>query len=122
MGARLRAQQLKCRTITVQVKDPSLKVVSRQRTLPVPTNQTRQLFREAMGILEGWWPKEAPIRLLSVTASALCREGEEAAAQLSFLQEVPSDDPRQARLERAVDDVRRRFGRSVIAPGTIKPD
>lgn len=118
VGARLRAQHLKCRTVTVQIKDPSLKVISRQRTLALPTSLTRQLFTEALDILEGCWSPEAPIRLLSVTASSLCGEDDAVPAQLSFLEEVTPDDPRQARIEQAIDDVRRRFGKAAIRPGT----
>ncbi len=119
VGARLRAQRLKCRTITVQIKDPALKVISRQRTLPVPTSQTRHIFQEALGILEGCWRPDAPIRLLSVTATSLCGEDEAAPAQLSFLSEVAPDDPRQARIEQAVDQVRSRFGKGAVKPGTV---
>ena len=120
VGARLRSQKLKCRTVTVQVKDPAFKVISRQRTLPMPTNLTKQLFQESLGILGECWSPAAPIRLLTVTASNLCREDEAVPAQLSFLTEVAPDDPRQAALERAVDGVRQRFGKQAISPGTIK--
>ncbi len=120
VGSRLRAHQLKCHTITVQIKDPSLKVISRQKTLSMPTNLTKVIFQEAIAILQQYWRKDAPIRLLTVTASALCGEDEKEAAQLSFLTEVQPDDPRQRRIEQAVDNVRRRFGKAIIAPGTQK--
>ncbi|MBQ7137370.1 MAG: DNA polymerase IV, partial [Clostridia bacterium] len=120
VGSRLRAQHLKCRTITVQIKDPQFKVISRQKTLPMPTSLTKVLFQESLAILRQCWPRESPIRLLTVTASTLCPEDEEAAAQLSFLTEIKPDDPRQARIEQAVDSVRQRFGKRVIAPGTEK--
>lgn len=119
VGARLRAQRLKCRTVTVQIKDPSFKVISRQKTLAMPTNLTRQLFQEALGILEQCWSPDAPIRLLSVTASTLCDEDEAVPAQLSFLSEITPDDPKQARFEQAVDSLRTRFGKSAIKPGTV---
>ena len=119
VGARLRALGFKCRTITVQVKDTNLNVISRQRTLPMPTNLTRQIFHEALAILTACWPPAQPIRLLSVTASALCAADEAASAQLSFLTEVAPDDPRQARFEEAVDKLRGRFGRSALQPGTV---
>ncbi len=121
VGTRLRAQHLKCRTITVQVKDTAFKVISRQKTLSVPTNLTRQIFQEALRILEGCWPPQKPIRLLTVTASSLCKEDEAVPAQLSFLSEVAPDDPRQARLEQAIDAVRGRFGHGVIGTGRPAP-
>ena len=119
VGARLRAQGLKCRTVTVQVKDTSLHVISRQRTLPMATNLTKQLFQESLAILSSAWPKDKPIRLLSVTASTLVPADEAETAQLSFLDSVAPDDPRQAKFEQAVDAVRRRFGKNVLRPGTI---
>lgn len=118
VGARLRAQGLKCRTVTVQIKDPNLKVISRQKTLPMPTNLTKQLFQEACAILFQCWPENAPIRLLSVTASGLTDEGDDIPAQLSFFEEVAPDDPRQAALEAAVDRLRGRFGKQAVNPGT----
>ena len=118
VGARLRAQGLKCRTVTVQIKDPSLKVISRQKTLPMPTNLTKQLFQEACAILFQCWPESAPIRLLSVTASGLTDEHDDAPAQLSFFEEVAPDDPKQAALEAAVDKLRGRFGKASVKPGT----
>ena len=118
VGARLRAQSVKCRTITVQVKDTNLRVISRQKTLPMPTSLTRQIFQEALAILDSLWSPEKPIRHLCVTASALTPADEAVPAQLSFLTEVAPDDPRRARMEEAVDEVRRRFGKSVIRPGT----
>ena len=120
VGSRLRAQHLKCRTITVQIKDPALKVISRQRTLPMPTSLTKVLFSEALSILRQSWRRDAPIRLLTVTASTLCSEDEAETAQLSFFDEVKPDDPRQLRIEQAVDGVRRRFGKGAISPGTPK--
>lgn len=118
VASRLRAQRLKCRTITLQVKDPNLKVVSRQKTLPTPTNLTRQIHREACAILDDFWPESAPVRLMTVTAGNLCGEDEEVSAQLSFLAEVAVDDPRRSAMERAVDQVRARFGKGSVAPGT----
>jgi DNA polymerase-4 len=120
VGSRLRAQHLKCRTITVQIKDPQFKVISRQKTLPMPTSLTKVLFQESLAIMRQCWPKDAPIRLLTVTASSLCRDDEQETAQLSFLTDVKPDDPRQARIEQAVDGVRQRFGRSAVSPGANK--
>lgn len=122
VASRLRAQHLKCRTVTLQIKDPQLKVISRQKTLPMPTSLTQVLFRETCAILRQCWRSDAPIRLLTVTASGLCHENEAETAQLSFLSDVKPDDPRRARMEQAVDDVRKRFGKGAIAPGTPRPE
>ena len=117
VGTRLRQQGLKCRTVTIQIKDPRFKVISRQKTLTLPTNLTRQLYREACALLDAVWPERAPIRLLSVTASGLCPEDDAVSAQLSFLDEVAPDDPRQLRLEKAIDRIRERYGQNIVETG-----
>lgn len=117
VASRLRAQGLKCNTVTLQIKDPSLKVISRQKTLSSPTNQTRVIHKEACLLLDAYWPEKKPVRLMTVTATNLCSEDDAAPAQLSFFQDA-ADDPRHAALEKAVDQVRARFGRGVVKPGT----
>ena len=118
VGMRLRQQGFKCHTVTIQIKDPQFKVISRQRTLPVPTNLTRQLYREACALLDESWPEKAPVRLLSVTAGNLCAEDDIVNAQLSFLEEVVPDAPRQLRLEKAIDRVRERYGQGIVETGS----
>ena len=115
VGARLRAQHLKCRTITLQIKDPQLKVISRQKPVDPPTNLTRYLLREVIQLLESAWPEDAPVRLFTVTAGSLMDENVPVTAQLSFLEETPREDPRQRRLEQVLDGLRNRFGQDAIA-------
>ena len=115
VGARLRAQHLKCRTITLQIKDPQLKVISRQKPVDPPTNLTRYLLREVIQLLESAWPEGAPVRLFTVTAGSLMDESAPVTAQLSFLEEAPREDPRQRRLEQVLDGLRNRFGQDAIA-------
>ena len=115
VGARLRAQHLKCRTITLQIKDPQLKVISRQKPVDPPTNLTRYLLREVIQRLESAWPEDAPVRLFTVTAGSLMDESAPVTAQLSFLEEAPREDPRQRRLEQVLDGLRNRFGQDAIA-------
>ena len=122
VGTRLRQQGLKCRTVTIQIKDPQFKVISRQKTLSLPTNLTRQLYRESCALLDASWPETAPIRLLSVTAGSLCGEDDMMSAQLSFLEDVSPDDPRQLRLEKAIDHVRERFGHGIVALGPTEKE
>ena len=115
VGARLRAQHLKCQTITLQIKDPQLKVISRQKPVDPPTNLTRYLLREVIQLLESAWPEDAPVRLFTVTAGSLMDESAPVTAQLSFLEEAPREDPRQRRLEQVLDGLRNRFGQDAIA-------
>ena len=118
VAGRLRAQRLKCRTITLQIKDVKLKVVSRQKTLAAPTSLTRQIHHEACALYDALWSPDIPLRLMTVTAGNLCSEDDAFAAQTSFLTETAPDDPRLAALDKAVDQVRSRFGKRAVRPGT----
>ena len=43
--------------------------------------------------------------------------------QLSFLEDVPADDPRRLRLESTIDRVRDRFGKAAVRRGgVVMPD
>ena len=118
VGRRLREARMKCRTVTLQIKDPQFKVISRQRSLEMPTALTRQIYQTACEILRECWSERAPIRLMTVTVSGLIPEDEAVSAQLSFLDDVKADDPRQAQIEAAVDALRSRFGRDAMKPAT----
>lgn len=63
------------------------------------------------------------MRLFTVTAGSLMDEDAPVAAQLSFLEEAPREDPRQRKLEQALDGLRNRFGKDAVATarGLIPP-
>ncbi|MBR1685657.1 MAG: DNA polymerase IV, partial [Clostridia bacterium] len=81
VGTRLRAHGLKCRTVQVQIKDSDLKVISRQRTLSLPTSSTDRIYREACAILAASWPENRPVRLFSVGVDHLTGEDEQMPVQ-----------------------------------------
>lgn len=110
VGARLRQQRLYASTLQVQIKDPALKVISRQKPLPAPTSSTRILRDTAMEIVEGAVPAGAPIRLLTVTATQLSHEGEQ---QLSLFDDGRQDEKLQ-KLDSAMDAIRTRFGKDAL--------
>ena len=117
VGARLRAQGLKCGTLTLQIKDPRLKVISRQKPMEPPTNLTRSLLKGAISLLEASWPPEAPVRLFTVTAGNLMPEDAPVPTQLSFLDAPPVEDPRQRQLEKTADLLRQKFGAKALKTG-----
>ena len=52
VAGRLRAQGLRCQTLAVSIKDPSLKTISRQRQLPYAANQTKLIYETALDIVK----------------------------------------------------------------------
>ncbi len=120
VGARLRRQNMYCSTLQVQIKDPYLKTIQRQKTLPASINTTKEIFSAAFDILCSTWPEGAPIRLLSVTASGLTRE---ALYQFSLLDEAAAKSEKLERLDGAMDKIRAKYGKSAIKYGsTVNTD
>ncbi len=117
VGTRLRHASLRAETVGIQIKDPSLHLLSRQKTLPCPTASTDLIYREACTLLRENWKADRPVRLLSVSLSRLVREGDEMPVQLSFLEDEDMEDPRRLQLEKAVDAVRNRLGQDSVTRG-----
>jgi len=113
VGTRLRAQKLFCRTVQVQIKNPDLQVIQRQRKLPSATNNTKEIFDAALDIIRASWPIGAPIRLLGVTASTLTDHAE---VQFDLFDDGKKYD-RAAELDKTIDAIRSRFGKTAIGFG-----
>lgn len=120
VGTRLRKMGLRCRTIQLQIKSPDLKVISRQRTLTLPTYSTDRIFREAVAILDDSWPDQKPVRLFSVGAENLVSASDSIPVQLSLLDDTDLKDEKRERLEAAVDRIRDRFGDQAVLRGKTK--
>ncbi len=108
VAARLRAHDLFCQSVQLTVKYPSLKVVTRQKTLPHPTRLTSELLDGAWSLLQECWQVGTPIRSLTVTAGKLTHDADE---QLClFEDEAPENRERLEQLEDTVEKLRQKYG------------
>lgn len=120
IGTRLRRQGLFCSTVQVQIKNPQLQVICRQKRLEAGTNSTREILEEALSIVQASWRMNAPIRMLTVTAAGLSADG---TAQLSLFDLGAEKRCQSERLDSAVDAIRAKFGESAISYGnTLRQD
>ncbi len=124
---RLRRHGLRGRTIQLKVRFADFRTVTRSHTLTSPTDRGTELRDEAWRML-ATLPVERGIRLLGVGAANLTRGP--AVEQLSLdavIDDAVCDDadPPSATAEdwdaanRAIDDIRERFGVASIAPGRV---
>lgn len=122
VGARLRRLDMKCATVSVAVRDPSFRDISRQKGLDTPTYLAREIAEHAMELLRGCWNSRAPVRALTVTAQSLL-PADQAGEQLDLLspQAIPQRE-RVEKLERAMDGIRDRYGRKAISSARQKMD
>ncbi|HEX3604522.1 MAG TPA: DNA polymerase IV [Candidatus Dormibacteraeota bacterium] len=101
VGRRLRAGGWTASTVTLKLRDARFVTSSRQRTLAAPVDADRLIAAAALELFGASWGGE-PLRLLGVGVSALADAG-----QMDLLD---PEAERESRLDRVLDDLRRRFG------------
>lgn len=113
VATRLRQSGLRCRTVQLTIKDPALRVITRQKGLERPSDLADELIRAAMELWRDNWPAEKPIRMLTVTAQNLAdpSEGEQL---MLFDEEGAAKRKKKAGLEQAMDAIRQKYGYGAI--------
>lgn len=112
---RLRKAGLAAGTIQVKIRQSDFSTVTRQRVLRPPGNGTDAIYAHARLLLHEWLQTNAGarVRLLGVGGSRLSP-----AAQADLF----ADEPRERPVDRAVDEIRDRFGDlSVSRARTLSP-
>lgn len=117
VASRLRKYQMKGFGVKVDIKDPKFKVISRQKQLEAPTNLAEVIFQQAIEIIKASWKLRDPIRMLTITAINLCDENE--SEQLSLFDLNSNSRENGEKVERAIDDIRAKFGDKAITFGRI---
>ncbi len=119
VAGRMRKYNVKCSVISVTIKDPNFKSISRQKTMTAPTNITKEITEAAMELIHLCWSEQAPIRGITITGASLV-SCDDVTQQLSlFDNEFSFEKERLEKLDRTVDDIRKKFGRKSIGLGSI---
>jgi DNA polymerase IV len=109
VGRRLRQREHLARTITLTVKDHNFVTATRSLTLSEPTCLTDNIYRTARGIYRQKFEPWRKVRLLGISVSSLVKAEEERQMRL-----WGQDEYRQETLDKAVDNIRTRFGESAL--------
>jgi DNA polymerase-4 len=117
VAGRLRKYEMKCRGIKVDIRDPMFRTISRQKQLPLSTNLAEEISGAALDLIRKSWNMKDPIRMLTVTGISLTDEAE--AEQLSIFAEDNFVRGKSERIERTMDDIRRKYGENAITFGGI---
>jgi DNA polymerase-4 len=117
VAMRMREHGVKCQTVQVHIKDPAMKTISRQTTFQRPTRLQAELIDQAMKLIRANWRAGAPVRALTITATNLIPEDEDA-SQLSLFEDGGVKRlEKLEKLEDAVYNIRTRFGPDSIKAG-----
>ncbi len=123
----LRRHSLKGAVVTMQIKTPELRSISRQTSLDHPTYLQHEIQEIALRLIRDNWPigEKAPIRALTVGVGKL-QPADQTAEQMDMFELLGQADSakltkaqreKQEKLEAAVDSIRRRFGSATITLG-----
>ncbi|NBI09856.1 DNA polymerase IV [Colidextribacter sp. OB.20] len=122
VAVRLRRHSMKCQGISLSIRDPSFRDISRQTRLDPPTDLARELTQAAAALVDSCWNMSAPVRALTVTAIYLI-PAMEASAQLDLFSAGQEEKRRRLeRLEGAMDAIRSKYGPGAIAPASAPRD
>lgn len=114
VGARLRRHGLQARTVVLKIRFEDFTTVSRSRTLAEPTDVGRRIYEEARALYAASGFAGRPVRLLGV-------RGEQLSGRVADLG-LWDDDEAWRETEQVVDEIARRFGRSVVRPAALLGD
>lgn len=118
VAARLRSTGASARTVTIKVRFPDFRTITRSVTLPAPVDTGVDVARAAKDLLARV-DVSPGVRLLGVGVSGLDATG---AVQLSLDDLAEGGVPGRARWEGAtgvLDAVRRRFGPDALHPASL---
>lgn len=104
VGARLRADKVRCNCISVELKDWQFCTQSHQLTLGGSTDSTSVLYENACRLLEEFWDL-TPVRLIGLRTSRITEDSYE---QISLFETEKSRKLKE--LEKAVDSIRGKYG------------
>ncbi|WP_156952665.1 DNA polymerase IV [Maridesulfovibrio frigidus] len=116
ISADVRRKGLKGRTVTLKVKFPDFRQITRSKTLAKRTSNSDTIYKAGCRLLEaeGYM---GPIRLIGIGISNF----EDRSRQLSLLttEETLDDDKKLDDLDKAVDKVREKFGTAMLTRGSL---
>ena len=114
LARRLRAARRVCRTIVLRLRFDDLSRATRSHTLPEPTAQTQRILATARGLLSTATPviESRGLTLIGLTLTNLENDG---AIQLA----LPFDRRWVPGLDAALDDLRDRYGSSIVTRGVL---
>ena len=110
VSARLRSGGLRAGTVAVKIRDSQFRTITRQKSLPEPSDLTDTIWRAALELARPEVPGKK-IRLLGVAATGLG-----APEQTTMFELV---DSKQRRVVNATDAVRKRFGDRAVTRASL---
>jgi DNA polymerase IV len=111
VGRQLRREKLCGTTVKLKLRWPDFTTITRQISLPQPTDQDQEIFEAVWSLFTKAWHAKTAVRLLGVGISGLGTP----VRQLSMFDQNYKKD---TRLQATLDDLRARFGDKAVRRGS----
>ena len=111
--ARIRSDGAKAYCIAVTIRSNDFKTKSHQRSLPSPTDISREVYEISKELFDELWDGVTPLRLLGVAMTNITRED---AVQFSLFLDEKKEKARK--LDKAKDALNARFGTETVVRGS----
>ena len=113
VAARLRQENLSCRTIGIKLRFANFKTITREETRAEFTNVTQQIWKNAQKLLQyALSSKSFRIRLIGIRLGAL-----ESTSNISKNLFADHELEQQKKIDSVVDEINKRFGKSMVRRG-----
>lgn len=119
VAARLRETGLYCKTAAIHIRTKDLKSYTRKKKLQAPTDITKEVIEAAFFLLEKHYHFETPIRSIGVRAADLIEKS--VPQQVSIFEDTQKRD-KQAKLDKTMDALKKRFGNNCVRPAATIGD
>lgn len=109
VASHMRAEGAQAGCISVTIRDNDFKNRSHQRRLEEATDVTDEIYAISAALFDELWDRKTPLRLLGIALTNITRDG---GAQFSLFTDERKE--RSRRRDRAIDDIRQKFGTDTI--------
>jgi DNA polymerase-4 len=117
VGRELRKMNMWARTITLKIRHDTFRLITRRVSLRTPTQSSEIIYREAALLLDHYRLSQK-VRLVGVGASALTDAATPVQLDL-FAAETRAEENNWKKVDRVMDDISQKYGRSVIQRATL---
>jgi DNA polymerase-4 len=119
IARRLREEGFRARTVTLKLKHHDFRQVTRSETLGEPTQLGEVIYHEAVKLL-AVYNLRSKVRLVGVGASNLePLDSPGRGAQMSLFRESTGANEKWEKVERATDEIAKRFGDGAVKRGSL---
>ena len=117
--ARMRADGFKAFCVAVSIRSNDFKNKSHQQKLREPTDGTNEIYQLAKKLFSELWNGKTPLRLLGIALTDLTKEDY---VQTSLFDTADERKTKSKKLDKTVDALRSKYGRSTIQRGALLQD